>query len=618
MRLSRLLRNRAIGLTRRALAPLAGWQAARAPATLPLDVVRRRLELLLAAMYGRPLRIGAASSRPRDVAGPAPDILLPPLLDARAGMPEATERYRLLAIEQAERVARGSNAAGLPGDRLERDLFLIAEGAAVDRAIADRAPGLTGALAAVRRRELSTRPPAHRLSGAEREVETLLQGLLAREPGDHEGEVPRPSSPDGSLAWARAEAAVLRARFAAAARYSGIRPVALWGTEATTARDTDQGEAGRPPLMGDQRTASTATARSSGRHADSRKAGEAQGAPSAEGTGAATDAPRAAEGPPLEGAREPAGPATARAEERDAGAAPGGIRYREWDEYAGRYRADEVTVRDDVAAEVDDAWAVTTLRAHAPLVRQIRARFAPLRAHRERLRAQPSGDELDLDACVAALVEMRRGRVPSDRLYRLTTPARRSLAIMLLVDVSGSTSAPVADGRSVLDVERMTLLLASEALDELGEPYAALAFSSSGRHDVQVQTLKAFADRDPAAVRRRVSALTSARTTRLGAALRHATALLNAQPAERRLLLLLSDGQPNDVGGYQGSYAVADSRQAVLEARACGVHPFCLTVEREEHEYLPHLFGTNGYRILREPGQLPAALLEVVRRMIPA
>ena len=114
---------------------------------------------------------------------------------------------------------------------------------------------------------------------------------------------------------------------------------------------------------------------------------------------------------------------------------------------------------------------------------------------------------------------------------------------MLLVDVSGSTSAPVADGRSVLDVERMTLLLASEALDELGEPYAALAFSSSGRHDVQVQTLKAFADRDPAAVRRRVSALTSARTTRLGAALRHATALLNAQPAERRLLLLLADGQ---------------------------------------------------------------------------
>ena len=72
-------------------------------------------------------------------------------------------------------------------------------------------------------------------------------------------------------------------------------------------------------------------------------------------------------------------------------------------------------MRDEVAAEVDDAWAVTTLRAHAPLVRQIRARFAPLRAHRERLRAQPSGDELDLDACVAALVEMRRGRVPSDR-----------------------------------------------------------------------------------------------------------------------------------------------------------------------------------------------------------
>ena len=188
---------------------------------------------------------------------------------------------------------------------------------------------------------------------------------------------------------------------------------------------------------------------------------------------------------------------------------------------------------------------------------------------------------------------------------------------MLLVDVSGSTKAPVADGRSVLDVERMTLLLASEALDELGDPHAVLAFSGSGRHDVQVDTVKSFADHDPAAVRRRVSALVASRNTRLGAALRHATALLNAQRAERRLLLLLSDGQPNDVGGYQGPYAVGDSRRAVLEARACGVHPFCLTVDREEHEYLPQLFGPSGYRILREPKQLPAALLQVVTQLLP-
>jgi nitric oxide reductase NorD protein len=349
---------------------------------------------------------------------------------------------------------------------------------------------------------------------------------------------------------------------------------------------------------------------------DERDGGDAPGEPSTEGAHTGADAPRPGE-ENAPGAQQDAGLPASSPKEDEAPTAPGGIRYREWDEYGKRYRPEEVTVRARVAAETDDGWALATLRAHAPLVRQIRGRFAPLRAHRTRLRAQRVGDELDLDECVAALVEMRRGRVPSDRLHRVTKAARRTLAIMLLVDVSGSTKAQVADGRTVLDVERMTLLLASEALDELGDPYAVLAFSSSGRHDVQVDTVKAFTDHDPAIVRRRVSALAAARNTRLGAAVRHATALLNAQPAERRLLLLLSDGQPNDVGGYQGSYAMADSRRAVHEARACGVHPFCLTVDREEQEYLPHLFGVNGYRILREPAQLPAALLQVVTQLLP-
>jgi nitric oxide reductase NorD protein len=334
-------------------------------------------------------------------------------------------------------------------------------------------------------------------------------------------------------------------------------------------------------------------------------------APSADGREATTSTPQSG------GDEQQAGEIGTATNSREASPAPGGILYREWDEYAGRYRPDEVTVHARIAPDMEDSWATDVLRTYAPLVRQIRGRFAPLRAHRARLRAQRSGDELDLDACVAALVDLRRGHLPDDRLYRVTRPARRTLAIMLLVDVSGSTNAPMADGRTVLEVERMTLLLASEALDELGDPYAVLAFSSSGRHDVRVDAVKTFADHDPGVVRRRISALTSERNTRLGAAVRHATAVLNAQRAERRLLLVLSDGQPNDIFGYQGSYAIGDSRRAVLEARASGVHPFCLTVDREEQEYLPHLFGTNGYRVLRDPGQLPAVLLQVVMQLLP-
>ena len=615
MRLHRLLRNRAIGLARRALAPTSAWRADRAPATLPLTDVQRRLELLLAAMFGRTMRVGAKTPHASEVRHTPADIELPVRIAAPDGLDAARERYRLLAIERAMRIVRGSDAVAPSGDRLERDLYLLAEGVSIDRDIVQRAPGLAGALSTLRRTELSARQPVRTVPPAERAMESLVQTALGEAIEREDGAAPRTSSPRESLAWARERAARLRVESPVSAGYAGVRPVGLWGEQP---KPTDPfAGAAKGAIFGDQRSASTASASREGRQADSSAEGDAPGEPTADGAGEVThDA--GVEDP---GALDPAAAFTRAGDERgdtELRSDPAGIRYREWDEYAERFKPDEVTVHARIGAEQDDAWATVLLRAHAPLVRQVRARFAPLRAQRIRLRAQRAGDELDLDACVAAVVDMQRGQAPTDRLYRVTKPARRTLAIMLLVDVSGSTNAQVADGRTVLDVERLTLLLAGEALEELGDPYAVLAFSGSGRNDVRVHTVKGFGEHDPTLVRRRVSALASARNTRLGAALRHATARLNAQPAERRLLLLLSDGQPNDVGGYQGSYAVGDSRHAVLEARASGVHLFCLTVDREEQEYLPHLFGVNGYRILRSPEQLPAALLHVVTQSLPS
>lgn len=614
MRLPRLLRNRAIGLARRALGPATAWRDGRTPPTLPLTDVQRRLELLLAAMFGRTLRVGAETSGSSDERRTPADIVLPSRIAAPHGLDAARERYRLLAIERAMRVVRGSDAVVPSGDRLERDLYLLAEGVSIDRDIVERAPGLNGALSTLRRAELSARLPVHRVPPAERAMESLLQAALEEEIRREDGAAPRTSSPEHSLAWARERAVRLRIESPASAGYAGVRPVGMWGEQQ---RIDPLAGGPQPSILGDQRTASAASVSREGRQADSSAEGDAPGVPTADGAGEVTDE-SGAEDPSTLDATSTSPRAGSEREEAELRSDPTGIRYREWDEYSERFRPDEVTVHARIAAEQDDRWATELLQAHAPLVRQVRARFAPLRAQRIRLRAQRSGDELDLDACVAALVDMQRGQPPTDRLYRTTKPARRTLAIMLLVDVSGSTSAQVADGRTVLDVERLTVLLASEALEELGDPYAVLAFSGSGRSDVRVHTVKAFGEHDSALVRRRVSALASASNTRLGAALRHATAKLNAQPAERRLLLLLSDGQPNDIGGYQGSYAVGDSRHAVLEARASGVHLFCLTVDREEQEYLPHLFGVNGYRILRSPEQLPSALLHVVTQSLPS
>ena len=614
MRFSRFLRNRAVGLTRRVAQPIRGWRAQRAPGRLELGAVSRRLELLLAGMYGRPIRVGPAGRSGSGAATSDPDVILPAVLDAPDGIEAAAARYRLLAVQQAERLVRGSAAAPLPTDRMVRDLYALVEGASVDRAIADRAPGLAATLDAIHARARAARPALRRLPENELEVELIARALLGEETTGVGSSLAVTTTAAESLAWARAEAERIRGRPGASRRYRGVAGIAEWKLS-SSGHVPDE----LPPMpglsVGDMRTAAAAAPSAQGKPSPSESDGTEGSSDQQAGDGAAStaDAP-GAETVPDEAGDIANGVASSAREPR---ARRPGISYPEWNHYAGRYEPDATTVLEEPADRGEERWALETLAEHAPIVRQIRARFSQLRAQRQRLRAQRAGDDLDLDACVSALVDLRMRRVPSDRLYLHTRPARRTLAIVLLVDVSGSTRTRVSDDRTVLDVERMTVLLASEALDALGDPYAVLAFSGAGAHDVQMRTVKRFAGDDRVTVHRRIAGLASMDYTRLGAALRHATALLNAQPAERRLLLLISDGKPNDLRGYQGAYAVEDSRRALAEARACGVHPFCLTVDREETEYLPHLFGASGYRLIRAPAQLPAALLRVVELLLP-
>jgi nitric oxide reductase NorD protein len=232
------------------------------------------------------------------------------------------------------------------------------------------------------------------------------------------------------------------------------------------------------------------------------------------------------------------------------------------------------------------------------------------------LRRQRAGDDLDLTACVEAIVDRHIGHPPDDRLYMDARPARRGLAIAFLADVSGSTETRVTNELRIVDIEKIALLLAGEALDALGDVYAMYAFAGKTAANVKVTTIKTFRDRNDDAVRRRIAALASGGFTRLGAAVRYATRQLARQTAGHRLLILLSDGRPNDVDRYQGQYGVEDSRQAIFEARASGIYPFCLTVDRDASEYLPRIFGQSGHTIVQRPEQLPAALLGAVRALI--
>jgi nitric oxide reductase NorD protein len=155
-------------------------------------------------------------------------------------------------------------------------------------------------------------------------------------------------------------------------------------------------------------------------------------------------------------------------------------------------------------------------------------------------------------------------------------------------------------------------------LGELTDPFSVLSFSGESAAAVTLRTLKSFDEAYGATVASRIAALEPEAYTRAGAALRHASTLLMRQPVRQRLLLLLSDGKPNDIDQYEGRYGIEDMRQAVIEAKLQGIHPFCLTVDRQAASYLPRIFGAGHYALLPKPELLPTALLEWLKQLIVA
>jgi nitric oxide reductase NorD protein len=607
---------------------------------LELDTVRRRLELLLAAMYGRHIPIAVPERRrvgwlarawrsvtpytePESV--PASDgesLRLPSALNAASGRDVALARYRLMAIEQAERVVRGTaTAAARLNDSLERDLFLLRESATIDAAIARDVRNLVAALVAARAEALDRRPMLEGLAGAERDVEHLVRQLLAAEPSSPPSMLSAASAEDSAV-WARETAARLRT---ANERYRGVPPVGIWGRVLPPSRGAQALEGSSGSSLMDSRLfnlVELAGAEQTGRPRPiaSESGAEPEHAVTQagmveQGRGVVEDDDIGSSPLPDDGPLSGTGASAIGADAiepltRD------DVVYPEWDAVSHQYRRDSVIVRVRPAREASPDWAMATLKEHAALVRRVRERFERLRARRTRLPHQREGDELDLAACVRALVDARTGHAIDDRLYVALRAARRELAILLLVDVSGSTDTLVTKTLQVIDVEKIALLLAAEALDALGDRHAMLAFSGKGARSVQLRTIKGFAERNGPTVRSRIAALAPDANTRLGAAIRHATALLDAQSAGHRLLLILSDGKPNDVDMYQGQYGIEDSRQAINEARARDVFPFCLTVDHEESAYLSRIFGVSGYEILPRPDHLPRVLLQVVRNLL--
>jgi hypothetical protein len=294
-------------------------------------------------------------------------------------------------------------------------------------------------------------------------------------------------------------------------------------------------------------------------------------------------------------------------------------RYPEWDTQIGDYRPRWTSVWERRAVGDASAFVESVMIEHGPMVRRLRREFQMLKpTGLGRERRAREGDELDLEALIEELVDRRAGRPSEGRVYLRTRRSERDVAVAFLVDLSASTREMVGEsGKSVIEVEKESLVMMSEALEALGDRYAIFGFSGRGRQMVTFDVFKDFDERLDDRVRGRIGAMSHRMENRDGAAIRHATRRLMEIDAGTRLLILLSDGKPLDCGCdlYQGAYAQGDTRMALREAMERKVHPFCITVDPEGEDYLRELYGEVRYAIIDSVEALPARLPAIYKRL---
>ncbi len=326
--------------------------------------------------------------------------------------------------------------------------------------------------------------------------------------------------------------------------------------------------------------------------------------------------------------------------------------YDEWDFRADDYKPRWCIVRQKVMPEGDPAYYGATLHSYGPLVSQIRRQFELMvpEMHRK-VRKLEDGDEIDVDDVIEALIDVRTGVGPSEKLFWRRNKVQRDVAVVFLLDTSASTAEAIDESRKlsddweapddpveymvwlrnrrsqgtrrsykrIIDLEKEAVVLLIHALEGIGDVYGIYGFSGYGRENVEFYTVKdvneALSDR----VKRRIDRIAPLHATRMGPAIRHATTKLEAQDARTKLLFLISDGRPQDRGysreGVEKEYAVHDTKMALDEAGGKDITAFCLTVDKNGHDYLKTMCQDIGYEVLDDIYELPRRLLYLYKRL---
>lgn len=284
--------------------------------------------------------------------------------------------------------------------------------------------------------------------------------------------------------------------------------------------------------------------------------------------------------------------------------------YDEWDFGRQLYRKNWCVMREKDVPPVNDNFAFHTLQKYSGLIKHLRKTFEAMRDENRMIKREISGDDVDIDALVEALADTLDGSEMSDRLFTRMHRNERNIAVMFMVDMSGSTNGWINDA------ERESLVLLCEVLETLGDRYAIYGFSGTTRKRCELYRIKQFDEPYNELVKARISGIRAQDYTRMGFAIRHLSSLLNKMDARSKLLITLSDGKPDDYNdGYRGKYGIEDTRKALVEAKRSGIHPFCITIDTQGRDYLPHMYGAANYVVIDEVGKLPLKVASIYRRL---
>jgi nitric oxide reductase activation protein len=278
-----------------------------------------------------------------------------------------------------------------------------------------------------------------------------------------------------------------------------------------------------------------------------------------------------------------------------------------------------------------------TLASHAGLLQQIRREFeqvVPEIYHKEK--RLPDGADHDLDAAIEAMIDLRLGVSPSEKIFWRQHKIERDVAVAFLLDMSGSTGEAIRSSteqaavnfnqvpverqqRRIIDVEKEAIVLMMDALEAIGDRYGVYGFSGHGRDNVEFYVIKDIGEDFHVDIAKRFGRVGPLHATRMGPAIRHATAKLRQEQTRSKFLFLISDGRPQDRGysqdGSEKAYAVQDTRMALIEARHEGIHPFCLTVDKEGNDYLRTMMDDFSYEVLADVNLLPRRLPQLYKRL---